>query len=154
MVEVIPNSTSSVIHPDAFRVNVAEAAPADISADYIGPKGRGKMLTPVMQRGGHDMKSLIRYKTKPESADENQGLVEKVYEELNARDPGGVHYATLRLEDGVTFMHLFTTDSDDAANTMGGIAAFAEFLRDLPHRCAEQPIAQAVTVVGSYRMFS
>ena len=38
------------------------------------------------------MKSLIRYKTKPESADENQRLVEKVYEELAARDPGGVRY--------------------------------------------------------------
>jgi hypothetical protein len=99
------------------------------------------------------MKSLIRYKTKPESADENQRLVEKVYEELRARDPGGVHYATLRLEDGVTFVHLFTTDSDHAANTLGGIAAFAEFQRDLLQRCAEPPIAQPVTVVGSYRMF-
>ena len=36
------------------------------------------------------MKSLIRYKTKPEFAAENQRLVEKVYEELGARDPGGV----------------------------------------------------------------
>jgi hypothetical protein len=99
------------------------------------------------------MKSLIRYKTKPEAAAENQRLVEKVYEELRARDPGGVHYATLRLEDGVTFMHLFTTDSDDAANTLGGISAFAEFQRDLPQRCAEPPVAQPVTVVGSYRMF-
>jgi hypothetical protein len=99
------------------------------------------------------MKSLIRYKTKPESADENQRLVERVYEELGARDPGGVHYATLRLADRVTFLHLFTTDSDDAANTLGGIAAFAEFLRDLPQRCAEAPVAQEVTVVGSYRVF-
>jgi hypothetical protein len=99
------------------------------------------------------LKSLIRYKTKPESADENQRLVEKVYEELTARDPGGVHYATLRLEDGVTFMHLFTTDPDDAANTLGGIPAFVEFQRELPSRCAELPVAQAVTVVGSYRMF-
>jgi len=59
----------------------------------------------------------------------------------------------LRLEDGVTFMHPFTTDSDDAANTLGGIASFAEFLRNLPERCAEPPVAQAVTVVGSYRVF-
>ncbi len=65
------------------------------------------------------MKSLIRYKTKPETADENQRLVEKVYEELTAQDPGGVHYATLRLEDGVTFMHLFTTDTDDAGQHAG-----------------------------------
>jgi uncharacterized protein YceH (UPF0502 family) len=99
------------------------------------------------------MTSLIRYKTKPEFADENQRLVERVYEELAERDPGGVRYATLRLEDGVTFMHLFTSDSDDAANTLGGIAAFAKFLKDLPQRCAELPVAQEVIVVGSYRMF-
>ena len=99
------------------------------------------------------MKSLIRYKTKPEFADENQHLVERVYRELTARDPGAVHYATLRLADGVTFLHLFTTDSDDGAKTLGGIASFAEFLRDLPQRCAEAPVAQDVTVVGSYRMF-
>jgi hypothetical protein len=99
------------------------------------------------------MKSLIRYKTKPETAGDNQRFVEKVYEELTALDPGGVHYATLRLEDGLTFMHLFITDSDEAANTLGGIAAFAEFLRDLPQRCAELPTAQPITVVGSYRMF-
>lgn len=99
------------------------------------------------------MNTLVRYKTKPESADENRRLVEKVYEELTARDPGGVHYTTLRMEDGVTFMHLFTTDSDEAANTLAGIAAFAEFLQDLPQRCAEQPVARPVSIVGSYRMF-
>jgi len=99
------------------------------------------------------MKSLIRYKTKPEFADENQRLVEKVYEELGARDPGGVHYATVRLADGVTFLHLFTTDSDDGAKILGSIAAFAEFQRDLPQRCAEGPVAQDITVVGSYRVF-
>jgi hypothetical protein len=99
------------------------------------------------------MKSLIRYKTKPELAGENQRLVENVYEELRALDPGGVHYATFRLADGVTFLHLFTTDSDDRADTLGDVTAFQEFLRNLPERCAEAPSAQDITVVGSYRVF-
>jgi hypothetical protein len=99
------------------------------------------------------MRSLIRYVTKPERADENQRLVESVYDELRDRDPGGVHYTTLRLADGVTFMHLFTTDSEDRAQTLGTIGAFAEFLKGLPQRCAEAPVAQDVTIVGSYRMF-
>lgn len=99
------------------------------------------------------MKSLIRYKTKPEFADENQRLVENVYQELNALDPGGVHYATFRLADRVTFLHVFTTDSDDRANTLGSVAAFKEFLRELPERCAEPPVAQDITLVGSYRVF-
>jgi hypothetical protein len=100
------------------------------------------------------MKSLIRYKTKPDSAEENQRLVEKVYAELATRDPGGVRYATLRLEDGVTFIHIFMTDSDDAAGTLGGIVAFAEFQRELAQRCVEQPVAQAAAVIGSYRLLS
>jgi hypothetical protein len=100
------------------------------------------------------MKSVIRYKTKPESADENQRLIENVYAELADRNPGGMRYATLRLEDGVTFVHIFMTDSDDAPNTMGDIAAFAEFQRELANRCIEQPIAHAAIVVGSYRLLT
>ncbi|HXC78720.1 MAG TPA: hypothetical protein VNU19_16920 [Candidatus Acidoferrum sp.] len=100
------------------------------------------------------MKSVIRYKTKPERADENQRLVEAVYTELAARNPGGMRYATLRLEDKVTFIHIFMTDTDDTPNTMGDIAAFVEFQRELAQRCVEQPHAQAATVVGSYRLFS
>jgi hypothetical protein len=100
------------------------------------------------------VKSVIRYRTKPESADENQRLVEDVYAELAARDPGGMRYATLRLVDGVTFIHIFMTDSDDTPNTMGDIAAFVEFQRELAQRCVEQPAAQAATVVGSYRLLS
>ena len=100
------------------------------------------------------MKSVIRYRTKPESADENQRLVEDVYAELAARDPGGMRYATFRLADGVTFIHIFMTDNDETPNTMGDIAAFVEFQRELAERCVEQPAAQAATVVGSYRLLS
>lgn len=100
------------------------------------------------------MKSVIRYKTKPESAEENQRLIEDVYAELAARDPGGMRYTTLRLADGVTFIHIFMTDSDDTPNRMGDIATFAEFQRELAQRCVEQPAAQAATVVGSYRLLS
>jgi len=100
------------------------------------------------------LKSVIRYKTKPESAEENQRLVEGVYAELAAKDPGGLRYATLRLEDGVTFIHIFMTDPDEAPNTMGSIAAFGEFQRGLSERCVEQPTAVSATVVGSYRLLS
>jgi hypothetical protein len=98
------------------------------------------------------VKSLIFYKTKPGRGDENERLVENVYAELAERDPGGIRYATLRLEDGVTFIHIFATDADDGPSPLSSIAAFDEFQRDLTGRCAEQPVAQAMTVVGSYRM--
>ena len=100
------------------------------------------------------MRSVIRYRTKPEWANENHRLVENVYAELGARDPGGIRYATLRLEDGETFIHIFMTDSADGGNPLSSSPAFAEFQRNLAERCSEQPVAQSATVVGSYRLLS
>ncbi|HSS92843.1 MAG TPA: hypothetical protein VLR46_02510 [Candidatus Dormibacteraeota bacterium] len=100
------------------------------------------------------MKSLIRYKTKRGSANENQRLIENVYAELADRGPDGVRYMTVRLEDGVTFIHIFMAAPDAGPNPMGRVAAFAEFQRELPERCEEGPVAQAFTVVGSHRFLS
>ena len=50
--------------------------------------------------------SMVRYKVRPERADENVALVEAVYAQLAAERPEGLHYATFRLPDGVSFMHI------------------------------------------------
>ena len=92
---------------------------------------------------------VVRYKTKPDRADENQALVENVFAELAATDPGGVRYATFRLEDGVTFVHIAEIEGED--NPLGATAAFGEFQRDLADRCDEPPMALGATLVGSYR---
>ena len=96
---------------------------------------------------------VVRYRPKPDRADENQRLVEAVFEELAAADPGGVRYATLRLADG-TFVHIADVESDP--NPLSGIAAFAEFQKDIGDRCmpGEEPDPQPATVVGSYRLFA
>ncbi|WP_221096245.1 hypothetical protein [Rhizobium bangladeshense] len=47
----------------------------------------------------------IRYRTRPESADENQRLIEEVFRELTEKAPSGVKYAALRLDESV-FLHL------------------------------------------------
>jgi len=99
------------------------------------------------------MRSLIRYRTKPDHAEENQRLVENVYKELAESNPSGIRYATLRLEDGVTFIHIFMTDSDDGRHALSTSPAFAEFQKDLAQRCDEQPVAQSATIVGSHRLF-
>ena len=49
---------------------------------------------------------LIRYRTKPDQADANAKLVEAVYAELHRTRPDGVSYATFRLNDQVTFVHV------------------------------------------------
>lgn len=92
---------------------------------------------------------MVRYRTKPERADENQALVEKVFAELAAAGPGGLNYSTFRLDDGVTFVHLAEIEGD--VNPLNGTAAFAEFQSGIADRCDEPPVAQGATLVGSYR---
>lgn len=99
------------------------------------------------------MKTVVRYKTKAGRGDENQRLVEQVYQELAAAAPGGLQYATFRLADGVSFIHIAMTDAEDSPNPLGKVAAFAEFLRNIAERCDEPPVAETATVVGSYRFF-
>lgn len=96
---------------------------------------------------------VVRYRPRADRADENQRLVEAVFAELAARDPGGVRYATLRLADG-TFVHIADVESDP--NPLGSIAAFDEFQKDIAERCepGEGPNPQQATVVGSYRFFA
>ena len=49
---------------------------------------------------------VVRYQCKPDRADENQALVEKVFAELDANAPAGLRYASFRLADGVSFVHV------------------------------------------------
>jgi hypothetical protein len=92
---------------------------------------------------------VVRYETRPEAADENQRLVERVYAELARDDPGGLRYATFRLADGVTFVHVAVHEGDD--NPLSRTAAFGEFQRGISERCAVQPVASGATLVGAYR---
>ncbi len=71
--------------------------------------------------------TVVRYTTRPERADENQALVEKVFGELAERRPDGLRYATFRLEDGVTFVHVASVDTEDGSNPLAATAAFGAF---------------------------
>jgi hypothetical protein len=91
---------------------------------------------------------IIRYTTKPESADENERLIQAVFAELAKEQPPGISYTASRLEDGVSFMHVVTLDGAD--NPLMRSPAFAEFQREIGARCSVAPVATAVTVVGDY----
>ncbi len=92
---------------------------------------------------------VVRYRVHQEAAEENQRLVEQVYAELAATDPGGLQYATYRLADGVTFIHVATLDGEE--NPLASTAAFAKFQDGLDERCAEPPSPTPATVVGRYQ---
>jgi len=92
---------------------------------------------------------IVRYTTRADAADENQKLVEKVFAELAATSPDELRYATFRLSDGVTFVHLTMTDGE--SNPLQQVAAFQEFTREISDRCVDGPTASQATIVGSYR---
>lgn len=93
---------------------------------------------------------VIQYKTKPESADENERLIRAVFTELAARNPEGLRYAAFRLDDGVSFLHVAAIDGEE--NPLQTSAAFGEFQSGIKDRCAEGPNPSDATVVGSYRL--
>ena len=93
---------------------------------------------------------VVRYVAKPDRADENQRLVEAVFAELAERSPAGFRYACLRLADGVSFVHVASIETEDGSNPLQGVAAFAEFTRDINDRCDESPVGQDATVIGAY----
>jgi Antibiotic biosynthesis monooxygenase len=91
---------------------------------------------------------MIRYRTKPEAADENARLVAAVYAALTKTDPGHLRYITYRLADSVTFVHIAQRDAE--ANPLADLPEFAEFQQNLVGRCVEMPEPSGATVVGSY----
>ena len=91
---------------------------------------------------------VIRYTTRPESAEENERLIRNVFAELADQKPDGLHYAAYRLDDGVSFVHVATVDGSE--NPLNTSAAFAEFQSGIKDRCAEGPIPASARQVGSY----
>lgn len=96
---------------------------------------------------------VVRYRPRPERADENQRLVEAVFAELAKTRPDGLRYATLRLADG-TFVHI--ADLEGEPNPLADVAAFAAFQDGLAKRCetGAGPDPQPAEVVGSYRLLA
>jgi hypothetical protein len=92
---------------------------------------------------------LVRYRTKPESADGNEKLIKAVYDELGEKAPQGIRYLTLRQGNG-TFVHVFT--AEEGAPAMMEFASFRAFQDGIRKRCIEPPDATDVTIVGDYRM--
>jgi hypothetical protein len=97
---------------------------------------------------------VVRYKVKPERVEENERLIGRVYAELAESAPAGLRYATFRLDDGISFVHVASIETPDGSNPLGGIPAFADFVRDIAERCDEPPVAQDAQLIGSYGFFA
>ena len=98
-------------------------------------------------------RTLIRYKAKPEAAERNVELVKAVFAELQAAQPDGVRYLTLRLEDD-SFVHIVETSAEDGSSAIPKLKAFQEFQNGIRDRCVEPPAPRSATIVGNYRMLN
>ena len=92
---------------------------------------------------------MVRYKVKPERVAENEALVRAVYAELARVNPDGLHYATFRLEDGVSFAHVAVTT--DGSNPLPELEAIQRFQEGIAERCDEPPVVTQLSEVGSFR---
>lgn len=93
--------------------------------------------------------SMVRYKVRAGRGDENEALVKAVYEQLGRERPADLHYATFRLPDGVSFMHV-VFETDQPGRILGEVAAFKAFSAEIEARCDEPPAVTEITLVGSY----
>ena len=90
---------------------------------------------------------VVRYRTRPDAADDNQRLIETLFQELAAVQPGGIRYSAFRVDE-TTFVHVALFDSD--RNPLETLPAFQAFTSGIADRCEEPPAPTAGRLVGSY----
>ena len=93
---------------------------------------------------------VVSYRIKPEALEEHVRLIEGVFEQLRAEGPDNVEYKVLRLDDGVSFVHVSTADTPDGSNPLPELSAFKEFGKDIADRVATAPNPAAAAIIGSY----
>jgi hypothetical protein len=95
---------------------------------------------------------MVRYKVKPERVEENEDLVRAVYDEIRRAEPAGLRYATFKLDDGVSFVHLAVTESENGGSPLSKVKAFQEFQKDIEDRTDEGPVVTELDLIGSFRL--
>ena len=92
---------------------------------------------------------MVRYRTSDREAGPNELLVRAVFDELRSRSPAGLHYASYRLPDGTTFVHIATIETPDE-NPLSALPSFQAFQTKLTDRCVERPVVTELSIIDSY----
>ncbi|MFO0568512.1 MAG: hypothetical protein U0263_22815 [Polyangiaceae bacterium] len=95
---------------------------------------------------------MVRYQVKADRVEENERYVRAVFSELEKEGTSGVRYATFKLADGVSFVHLAVIESD-SGNPLAALASFREFTAKIGERCEVPPVSGEVEVIGAHRFF-
>jgi hypothetical protein len=94
---------------------------------------------------------VVSYRVRPEAVEEHVRLIEAIFEQLTAEQPGNVEYKVMRLNDGVSFVHVSSADTPDGSNPLPTMSAFQSFGADAAARVATPPVPTAADIIGSYR---
>lgn len=92
---------------------------------------------------------VVRYRIKPERVAENERLIAAVFEELARTAPSNLRYASFKLADGVSFMHVASVDTS-GPHPLTSLATFQAFTRAIAERCDEPPVTSELTAIGRY----
>jgi hypothetical protein len=95
---------------------------------------------------------VVQYQTRPDAAERNQQLIERVFKELRDLQLRGLRYMAFRLEDGVGFVHVAIFDGDD--DPLAESAAFRRFQEGTAERLVGPPDVKSMTIVGSYGWYT
>ena len=104
------------------------------------PQGECRVITSV----------VVSYQVRPEAVAEHVRLIEAVFAQLRAEQPDNIEYKVVRLDDGVSFVHVSSADTPDGSNPLPELAAFREFGRDSASRVGTAPVPVAADIIGSY----
>lgn len=95
---------------------------------------------------------MVEAKIKDESVGDVEAAVNRLFEALEAAQPGNVRYASCKRADGVSFVVLLQV-SEGSDNPLPAMSEFQEFQKGLSEWVAGPPATDQLSVVGSYRLF-
>jgi hypothetical protein len=94
---------------------------------------------------------MVRYRVKPEAVAKNEELIRAVFDELGGAEGADFQYASFKLEDGVSFVHL-VSENGASDVSLADLPAFTRFQHDIRDRCDEPPVVTGLSVVGSHHL--
>ena len=93
---------------------------------------------------------LVIYKVKPDQVEENEELVKAVYDELRQINDSDIHYATFKLDDGQTFVHIASFAAEEKKPILTESGTFKAFQEGLKERCEVPPNPQRLNEVDTF----
>ncbi|MDB5987794.1 MAG: hypothetical protein JWR16_2847 [Nevskia sp.] len=93
--------------------------------------------------------AMVRYRVKAECAAENEQAIVEVFAQLHRDRPQGLRYASFKLDDGVSFVHIVSFEGAGRSALME-LPAFRAFIAGVKQRCEQQPVSVDMNPVGSY----